>query len=66
MKSLTYLGYGLASAVLLISVNACMKTPELVTSPPTASSSPAMREHAMGSSHGKKLILTTPFCFELV
>jgi hypothetical protein len=39
MKFLTYLGYGLASAVLFISVNACMKTPEAVTSAPKASSS---------------------------
>jgi Helix-hairpin-helix motif len=65
MKFLTYLGYGLASAVLLISINACMKTPEPVTPPPTASSSPAMSEHAMGGSHGKKINLNNAILSEL-
>jgi Helix-hairpin-helix motif len=64
MKFFTYLGYGLASAVLLISVNACMKTPEAVTSTPTASSSPATTEHAM-DSHGKKININNAILSEL-
>jgi Helix-hairpin-helix motif len=64
MKFLTYLGYGLASAVLLISVNACMKTPEVVTPTPTASSSPATIEHSMGS-HGKKININNAILSEL-
>jgi Helix-hairpin-helix motif len=63
MKFLTYLGYGLASAVLLISVNACMKTPEAVTPPPTATS-PATSEHAMGS-HSKKININNAILSEL-
>jgi Helix-hairpin-helix motif len=64
MKFLTYLGYGLASAVLLISVNACMKTPEVVTTTPTVSSSPATNEHSMGS-HGKKININNAILSEL-
>jgi Helix-hairpin-helix motif len=64
MKFLTYLGYGLASAVLLISVNACMKTPSAVTPTPTAISSPAMSEHGM-DSHGKKININNAILSEL-
>jgi hypothetical protein len=63
MKFLTYLGYGLASAVLLISVNACMKTPEAVTPTPIASSSPATSEHAGG--HSKKININNAILSEL-
>jgi Helix-hairpin-helix motif len=63
MKFLTYLGYGLASAVLLISINACMKTPEVVAPLPTASSSPAMTEHSM--DHGKKININNAILSEL-
>jgi Helix-hairpin-helix motif len=64
MKFLTYLGYGLASAVLVISVNACMKTPSAVTPTPTAISSPAMSEHGM-DSHGKKININNAILSEL-
>jgi hypothetical protein len=64
MKFLTYVGYGLASAVLLISVNACMKTPEALTPAPTASSSPATTEHAM-AGHGKKININNAILSEL-
>jgi Helix-hairpin-helix motif len=64
MKLLTYLGYGLASAALLIGVNACMKTPETVTPAPTASTSPAAIEHSMGS-HGKKININNAILSEL-
>jgi Helix-hairpin-helix motif len=63
MKFLTYLGYGLASAVLLISINACMKTPEVVTPAPIASSSPATSEHAGG--HSKKININNAILSEL-
>jgi Helix-hairpin-helix motif len=64
MKFLTYLGYALASAALLIGVNACMKTPEAVMPTPTASNSPAMSEHAM-DSRGKKININNAILSEL-
>jgi hypothetical protein len=64
MKFLTYLGYGLASAALLIGINACMKTPPVVTPTPTVSSSPATGEHAMGN-HSKKININNAILSEL-
>jgi hypothetical protein len=64
MKFLTYLGYGLASAVLLISVNACMNKPETVVPTPTVSSSPATGEHGM-AGHGKKININNAILSEL-
>jgi Helix-hairpin-helix motif len=63
MKFLTYIGYGLATAVLLVSVNACMKTPETTAPTPTNSSSPAASEH--GASHGKKININNALLSEL-
>jgi Helix-hairpin-helix motif len=64
MKFLTYLGYGLASAVLFISVNACMKTPEATAPTPTVGSSPVNTEHAT-ASHGKKININNAILSEL-
>jgi hypothetical protein len=63
VKILKYIGYGLATAVLLVSVNACMKSPEVATSPtPTAATSPAS-EHAGG--HGKKININNAILSQL-
>ncbi len=63
MKILKYVGYGLATAVLLVSVNACMKSPEVATSPtPTAATTPAS-EHASG--HSKKININNAILSEL-
>jgi hypothetical protein len=63
MKILKYVGYGLATVVLLVSVNACMKSPEVATSPtPTAATSSAS-EHAGG--HGKKININNAILSEL-
>ncbi len=64
MKFLTYVGYAIASAVLLIGVNACMKTPPAVMPTPTAITSPAMSEHGM-DSHGKKININNAILSEL-
>jgi hypothetical protein len=63
VKILKYIGYGLATAVLLVSVNACMKSPEVATSPtPTAVTSSAS-EHAGG--HGKKININNAILSQL-
>jgi hypothetical protein len=63
VKILKYIGYGLATAVLFVSVNACMKPSEVATSPtPTAATSPAS-EHAGG--HGKKININNAILSEL-
>jgi hypothetical protein len=63
MKILKYVGYGLATVVLFVSVNACMKSPEVATSPtPTAATSSAS-EHAGG--HGKKININNAILSEL-
>ncbi|WP_310488815.1 helix-hairpin-helix domain-containing protein [Chamaesiphon sp. VAR_69_metabat_338] len=65
MKFLTYLGYGLASAVLLISVNACMNTtPTAVAPTPTVSSSSAPGGHQI-ESRGKKININNALISEL-
>jgi Helix-hairpin-helix motif len=67
MKFLTYLGYGLASAALLIGVNACMKAPPAGTATPIAIASPAASEHQMAGmgSHGKKININNAILSEL-
>jgi hypothetical protein len=63
VKILKYIGYGLATLVLFVSVNACMKSSEVATSPtPTAATSSAS-EHAGG--HGKKININNAILSQL-
>ena len=63
MKILRYVGYGLATAALLISVNACMKSPEVATSPTPTTATISASEHAGG--HGKKININNAILSEL-